>query len=453
MKKLIETTVCEMRKTLAERIQMLYRQGFDIHTDALQKELDAVPVSLDAMLAFAEKLNPTTYRTDFHYVEPFALSEIQAERPQGARDTLPLYLSELEIRDKVYGGVYGRMAGCILGKPLEMGWNFDIIREYLDGVDAWPLQDYIPAYSPTQRYPLRRDCAPSMKGLIEYAQADDDINYLVLGLRVLEDYGRHFTAQNMLQLWRKSIPIDFTWSSEHTMYRISAIFEQIPAGDEWALLPTLFNCGEETIGAMIRGDAFGLVNPGLPKNAAALAWTDGSLTHKKTGLYAEQWVAATIAAAFSTSDPVEAIRAGIEQLPARARYTEVLREALDISLAEENWMDAYTYINEKWGHLGHAGTMNESAAIINALVHSVGEDHLVDYEKAICITVMHGWDTDCSGATAGCIAGVLAGHHAIPKKWLAPLNNTFYTAVADESDNQISAFAERMYQMSRIMRG
>ncbi len=451
----IQKAVADLKATLLRRIDMLYVQGYDIDKEALKAQVEALPVSLDAIFNFASELKPTNLREDFPYVEPYKQADIEAERPEGAQDEIPMpeNYTQKRLRDKIYGGVYGRIAGCILGKPLEMGVTFESIKEYLDGVGAWPLCDYVPAYSPTQKNYLRGDCIHSMNGYIRYAQADDDINYLMLGLRVMEDYGRNFTPQNMLSLWRASVPLDFTWSSEHLVYRMSAIIDQVPTDECWEPMRNLFNEGEELIGAMIRGDAFGLVSPGKPLQAARFAWRDASITHKKTGMYAEQWVAATIAASFYTHDPVVAIRAGIDQLPVRSRYAEVLREALHVACSEEDWISAYNYINKKWGHLGHAGTLNESAAIINALVHSMGKNNLIDYEKAICLTVMHGWDVDCSGATAGCIAGVLAGYHAIPQKWLAPLNDTFYTAVADEANTSISSFAERMYQMCRIING
>ena len=40
---------------------------------------------------------------------------------------------------------------------------------------------------------------------------------------------------------------------------------------------------------------------------------------------------------------------------------------------------------------------------------------------------MCGWDTD-SGATAGSIAGAMLGAR-LPAKWVAPLNDTLYSAV------------------------
>ena len=444
-------------ENLKKRVAMLYLQGYDLDRDALFSELDAIGDSFDGYAAFAKKLMPTLKRADFPYNEPDCLEEIKAARSEGARDRIWGYISELELKDKTYGGVLGRFIGCMLGKPLEIGWELKDIREYLEAAGAWELDDYIPQYSPAQRGPLRRDCAYSMKGLMNFAQPDDDINYTVLGLRVLEIYGRNFTSRDMARLWLDSIPFTWTWGPEHSFYFNVASYllnhgAQLPEGEEWDILTRMFNGGEELIGAMIRADAFGLTSPGMVWNAAELAYRDGFNTHKKTGLYAEMWAAAAIAAAYTTFDPVTAIKAGLEQIPEHSRYREALREALEISLSEDNWLDAYDRINSKWGYLGPTGTINESAAIINALVHSVGKDGIIDVGRAVCITVMHGWDTDCSGATCGCIAGVLSGSHNIPSRFSDPLNDTYHSCVAGETDTSISALSERMYQMSRIMR-
>ncbi len=46
--------------------------------------------------------------------------------------------------------------------------------------------------------------------------------------------------------------------------------------------------------------------------------------------------------------------------------------------------------------------------------------------------VSGGWDTDSNGATAGGIAGLLAGHPAaLPDRWTAPLKNRLSTSVGD----------------------
>ncbi|WP_086802894.1 ADP-ribosylglycohydrolase family protein [Streptomyces caniscabiei] len=62
-----------------------------------------------------------------------------------------------------------------------------------------------------------------------------------------------------------------------------------------------------------------------------------------------------------------------------------------------------------------------------ALTHADG-----DYTASICRAVSGGWDTDSNGATAGSIAGLLAGSpDALPDRWTAPLKNRLATSIAD----------------------
>lgn len=444
----------ELYLTCQRRIDTLEKQGHVIN--GLREKLGTIPDSYDAWFSFAHELIDVPMRDDFPYVEPNNLAAILQERPARREDMMMSFINEMEISDKVYGGVYGRMLGCILGKPFEMSLTLPDIRAYLEGAKAWPLTDFIPSVSQDQRQ-LRRDCIESTKGFVRFVQPDDDLNYMIIGLKVLEQIGLDFKTQDIALLWRDNIPYGWNWGPEHTRSSLLTGYwwdpeSSLPDGDEWERLQAFLNDGEELIGAMIRGDTFGLVNPGRPAIAAEMAWRDGRLTHAKTGLYAEMWVAATIAAAFHTRDPFKAIQIGLDQLPQRSRYVECLREVLGWCYEEPDWYKVWERINEKWGYLGFNGTFNESAAVVNSITHCVDEYGNVDFEKAICTQVMQGWDCDSTGATAGCIAGVLAGYRCIPEKWLAPVQDTFYTTVATERETRISALAERMYQMSRIVR-
>jgi len=444
-----------IRTLCLNRIGIMTRQGYE--TRGLDEKLRTLPDSYDALLGFALELTKIPKRSDFPYVEPFDLAAIKAARPDRRKDTAAVTPSDLELRGKVAGGVYGQLVGLVLGKPLEMSWTLPMIRTYLEGANAWPLNDFVPPYSPTQPRRLRRDCVDCMKGFVSCVPEDDDLNYLVANIRTMETYGRDFTTRDVAQTWIENIPYDWAWSAEHTRLFLIA---GLRLDDHGAALPDdrdgerfvgFLNDGEESIGAMIRGEAFGLVCPGHPERAAELAWRDGRLTHAKTGLYAEMWLAATIAAAFSTRDPGEAIQAGIDQIPAKSRYAECLREALQICREEGDWLKAWERIDKKWGALGHAGTMNESAAMINALIHSADPLKGVDYGAVITRTVMQGWDVDCSGAMAGSIAGVLTGCSNIPERWSAPLNDTYYAGLATERETKISRLAERAYLAAKYM--
>ncbi len=164
---------------VAERI----RQEIDVRTsqgyavDGLAERRDELAcLDRDALMAVHHRLQGLPLRRDWPYTEPADLESIRAARPEPV--ALPrFYLAEGEIRAKIHGAWLGRAAGCILGKPLEVHVTQDEIRAYLEGANALPLDDFIPAQSRDRRV-LRRDCVPSMRRYVQYAQEDDDLNYM-----------------------------------------------------------------------------------------------------------------------------------------------------------------------------------------------------------------------------------------------------------------------------------
>ena len=116
---------------------MLKLQGYKLDQDLLFAELENIPDSFDQYIAFSKKLIPTEKRPDFKYDEPDSYEGIKAAKPAGARDQLPMYISELELKNKTHGGVFGRFIGCMLGKPLEISWELKDIKQYLETTGAW----------------------------------------------------------------------------------------------------------------------------------------------------------------------------------------------------------------------------------------------------------------------------------------------------------------------------
>jgi ADP-ribosylglycohydrolase len=213
---------------------------------------------------------------------------------------------------------------------------------------------------------------------------------------------------------------------------------------------TYRNPYREWIGAQIRADSWGYVNPGQPERAAEYAWRDARLSHVKNGIYGEMWMAAMLAAALAeprlktedlhaARDRVEAvIRAGLAEIPARSRLAEALRETLAVAQEETMWKRAWDRLMARYGSYHGVHTINNAICVALGLLYGTG-----DLERTICIAVSGGLDTDCNGATAGSVVGALLGAQALPVKWIGPLNDLARSGVFGFDNSVISDLARR----------
>jgi ADP-ribosylglycohydrolase len=444
-------------EVIAERvlsnIQQRALRGYD--TDGCLEQWEEIQCDRDALLALDRALQTLALRVDWPYVEPSERDMIQSVRPEPV--ALPdFYLAEDEIRNKIHGAWLGRIAGCILGKPLEVGWSMDQIRVYLEGANVYPLTDFVPAQSRTGQV-LRRDCVPSMLGHVQYAQEDDDLNYMCLAVKLLEKHGRNFTSLDVGMNWLDSIPFLWTWGPEHVVYLnlAAAIGEHQANGVDLDAVTCTLNPGLEWIGAQIRTDVYGHVCPGLPERAAELAWRDAYLTHRAGGIYGAMWVAAMNAAAFALLDMETIIRAGLAQIPAQARFAEAVLQTIAWVKEDRDWVKTGHRIEQHFDRYGFAGVINNACCVTAALLYGWDDESrsaAERFERTITIAVQLGYDTDCNGATAGSIAGIVLGAGLLPQKWTMPFNDTLRTCVAGFGQVSIAEMGRRTYELSRILR-
>jgi len=445
------------QEVIAERvraeIELRVLQGYAV--DGSRERWERVRGDRAALLELGRQLGTLPLRDAWPYHEPSDLEGIRVARPQPIAPT-PFYLAEKEIRAKIHGAWLGRTVGCVLGKPLEVHFSQDEIRAYLEGADAYPLADYVPAQSRTGQV-LRRDCVPSMRGYVRYAQEDDDLNYMCLAVKLLETRGLHFTTLDVGMNWLNSIPFLWTWGPEHAVYLnlATAVGEHAPQDIDLEEVTGCLNPGVEWIGAQIRTDVYGYVCPGAPDLAAELAWRDAYLTHRKSGVYGAMWVAAMNASAFTTLDMDAVIEAGLAQIPARSRFAEAIRRTVEWSKGDNDWSLTGRRIVEHFDCYGFEGVISNACVVAAALLYGWGdgtEPPAVRFERAITIAVQLAYDTDCNGATVGSIVGLMLGAHALPEKWTGPLNDTIRTCVAGFGQERIGALADRTYEFSRIVR-
>ncbi|MGW5675940.1 ADP-ribosylglycohydrolase family protein [Streptomyces sp. NPDC003860] len=346
------------------------------------------------------------------------------------------------LADRVLGGWLGRVAGNMLGKPVERGdyWTRARIDAYLRRTDALPLDDYLPPPPPDAapgEFELRREWPDCVRGRVRGSCRDDDVDYAVLGLHLLETHGFGFTTEQVGEVWLQRLPYLQTFTAERVAYR-NLVDGVVPP-----LTATHDNPYQEWIGALIRADVFGWTSPGDPVRAAELARRDALLSHRGDGVHGAVWAAATIAAAFTAQGPRAAVEAGLRQVPGHSRFARTVRHVIALQEAGAGWEEALAESEGRTSGLGWIHTVPNVAVLTAGLLYGEG-----DFSRTIALTVRGGLDTDSNGATAGSVAGVLCGAAALPAQWTEPLEDRLRSAVFGFDGARITDLADRTVRLA-----
>ena len=201
----------------------------------------------------------------------------------------------------------------------------------------------------------------------------------------------------------------------------------------------------EWIGALIRGDIFGYVNPGDPGPAAADSLVDAWLTHRGIGVHGKQWAAALIAAAFATDSAHIALDRALATLPEDAGLVRSQRLVFDLFDWGADRDAALELVRSRWGHLHWIHTLHNAALV------SVGLLWGQDFADAVGTTIAGGWDTDSTAATVGSAYGALHGVDAIPAELVGTTHHRVRSAVMGEDRVTIRELVERTSRVRAVL--
>ncbi|MGY3335721.1 ADP-ribosylglycohydrolase [Streptomyces filamentosus] len=341
------------------------------------------------------------------------------------------------LRDRLHAAWLGRAAGCLLGKPVEK-LPLAAIRALARAAGNWPLDDWFTARGVPPEllaaHPWnRRSAATSLAETIDGMPEDDDLNYPLLGLLLLRRHGRSFTTADVARLWLDELPAGRAFTAERIAYR------NLLDGVEPPSTAVRRNPFREWIGAQIRADVHGWTRPGDPAGAAAQAHRDAVLSHTGNGVYGALFVAATVAAAAGGRTDVHgALAAGLSVVPPRSRLAEAVRYGIATARAVPDLDTVVDRLHARYGGYHWVHAVPNAALLAAALTHADG-----DFTRSICAAVSGGWDTDSNGATAGSVAGLLAGHpDRLPDRWTSPLKNRLATSVPSFDGTGFDALAD-----------
>lgn len=394
-------------------------------------------------LRLYERLRQMPVKADFPYREPETLEEILELLPTCS----PRAIKKDVLRDKILGAWLGRAAGCLLGQPVEC-WTRDRILGFLKETDNYPIHGYMSSDVSgdiRKRYQVADEPGaygnPKISWInnIACAPEDDDMNYTVMGMQILENYGREFVPMDVAEFLTTNVPVFMTCTAERMAYKniINGILPPETAA--------YGNPYREWLGGQIRVDAYAYVNPGNPREAARMAVKDASVTHTKNGIYASAFCAALIAESAVCETPGEAIERAMHYIPQASRLYSALTEFLKLCREREDPEEMIAWIHK-----------NYKEEDLHDWCHVIPNDMIIclsllyggsDYTRVIGLAVEAGFDTDCNGATAGSAFGMMYGAEAIPDKWKEPLGGQLMTRIGCQGRVSFQELADRCIKL------
>lgn len=424
---------------LCDELDQRHQEGYD--TREIEPTIRAFeqgsPTQYDIEVAWS-RLENLEMRPDYPYHEPSNWTDIVTTRD--AITPLEARFSANQLHDRIYGGLLGRAIGCTLGRPLELLGDFEDIQEFLERGDAYPLDNYVPEILPHP--PGYEHYEPEVqkyfRGQVRYAPRDDDLDYTVLNLTILERSGLNFTSEQVAESWLHRLSYNAIYTAERMAY--GNLVNQYGPPDS----AIYRNPYREFIGAQIRADIFGYTAPGKPELAAHRAWRDARVSHIKNGIYGEMFVSAAIASAFVVNDVESVIRAGLEVIPQNSRMVAAINDTIEQTRRSQSWQDVAAYVTERFAEYDPTHVLPNVCLVVMALLWGKG-----DYECTITTAAMSGLDSDCNAATTGSIVGVLNGAKRLPEKWTKPINDQLESWLWGHSLIHISDLAQRAYILAR----
>ena len=343
--------------------------------------------------------------------------------------------SEASYETRIRNAWAGRVSGCMLGKPVEMlsmRYGVEQLNSYLDSANALPLRNYVP-FKPSLNQAVEHPeaCLESISAAIP----DDDINYTVISLMLIEQYGRNFTTADVGRMWLRYLPGAIVYTAEREAY--IKLLEHAGMRFAYGSEPNidLTECSDnpynQWIGAQIRADLYGWICPGDPKAAARMAEADASLSHRTEGVYGAIVVAVAGALIGSGVPLNKVMEEAASYIPSDSECAMAVE--MGLSTATDPLPNK---LHDRYAGMSPVHTVNNLALVTWGLTR-----HHADFGAAIGDTVAAGWDTDCNGATVGGLWGLTGTE--IPGHWVDQWEGRIQTSVVGCGDTTLDDLTKR----------
>lgn len=308
-------------------------------------------------------------------------------------------ISKAKLLDKIRGGWAGQTIGVTFGWPTEFRYTGTFIQDYEP--IRW-TDDYV------------NEAMTRFPGL--YDDIYVDLTFVEvfdrLGLQApLDSFAAAF-ARKEYELWH---------ANQACRYNLQQGMAPAEAG-HW-----LHNPHADDIDFQIEADFAGLMSPGIPGAATALAHRLGRMMNSGDGLYGGIYVANLYALAFVQDDLPAIVTEALAPIPPQSKFYQCITDVIAWHKQyPTDWKATWFEIQKKWSE--ETGCPNgifhpldidaklNAAYVVAGLLYGEG-----DFTKTMEITTRMGQDSDCNPATAGGVLGVIKGYDALPAYWMTAL--------------------------------
>jgi hypothetical protein len=306
-----------------------------------------------------------------------------------------LTLSKAQLRDKIMGGWAGQTIGVTFGGPTEFRFNGTMIQDYqkIEWYDGYLKKTF-------EKNP----------GLY------DDLYMDLTFVEVFEKEGLNAPVGSFAKAYAGAGYM--LWHANQAgRYNILHGIDP-PASGHW-----LNNPHADDIDFQIEADFAGLMSPGMPQAASAIADKIGHIMNYGDGYYGGLYIANLYALAFTGNKLEPIVREALKSIPARSEFYQCINDVLKWhSEYPDNWKRTWFELQKKWaediGCPDGVYSVFDIDAKLNAAYVTLGLLYGEgDFTKTMEVTTRAGQDSDCNPSSAGGILGVILGYSKIPDYW------------------------------------
>jgi hypothetical protein len=316
-------------------------------------------------------------------------------KPQSGEKSGTVRLTLDALEDKIRGGWAGQTVGCTFGRRTEFRFPAAFIQDY----QPLPWDENAVA-----------DCFREEPGLY------DDVYMDLTFVDVMAREGIDAPAVSLAKAFAEaSYPL---WHANQ-MARYNILRGLLPPNSgSWRNNPHA-----DDIDFQIEADFAGLMSPGMPRTAAAIADRVGHIMSSGDGWYGGVYVAVMYALAFVRDDIGRVVEEALAVLPPESGFARIIADVIRWHREEPgDWKSTWFKVQRTWGEdigcpEGVFAAFNIDARIncawaVLGLLYGGG-----DFGRTLEISQRCGDDSDCNPATAGGILGTLLGFKKIPAVW------------------------------------